>query len=189
MLSEEGKSLSDLKPPLPDLHKDQFIQNCLMDSYVATKEDLSPEKAKLYFEANHKLNQDQKFVFDYIKGSIEGNNKEGKLIFGCLRWNGEIFTLNVIVSWIRMQGKEVATSATSRITATLLYLGRTVHIRFKVPFHLHKDSVCNVKKQSEVAIILSSIALGIIDEGPMLNTLCYEALDKTLKHLIPTEDK
>ena len=58
----------------------------------------------------------------------------------------EKFTLNVIVSWIRMKGKEVETTATSGIAATLLYLGRTVHNRFKLPFHLHKDSVCNVKK-------------------------------------------
>ena len=48
-----------------------------MDCYVANKEDLSPERARLYFEANHnKLSQDQKKAFDYIKRLIEGNNKE-----------------------------------------------------------------------------------------------------------------
>ena len=88
-----------------------------------------------------------------------------------------------------MQGKEVATSTTSGIAATLLFLGRTTHNRFKLPFHLHKDSVCNVNKQTEVATVLSSIALGIIDEGQMLNKLCYEALDRTLKDLVPAEDK
>ena len=36
---------------------------------------------------------------------------------------------------------------------------------------------------------MSNIALGIIDEGPMLNKLCYEALDMTLKDLVPGEDK
>ena len=61
MLSEEDKSLSDFKLPLPDFHKEQFIQNCLMDCYVANEDDLLPERAKLYLEANHnKLNQDQK---------------------------------------------------------------------------------------------------------------------------------
>ena len=78
MLSKEGKFLSDFKLPLPDFHEEQFIQNCLMDCYVATEEDISSEKAKLYFEANHnKLNQDQKQVFGYIKGLIKGNNREG----------------------------------------------------------------------------------------------------------------
>ena len=148
MLSEEDKSLSDFKLPLPDFHKEQFIQNCLMDCYVANEEDLLPERATLYFEAIHnKLNQDQKKVFDYIKRLIEGNKKEGKLVFlDAPGGTGKTFTLNVIVSWIRMQGKEVATSATSGIAATLLYLGRTAHNRFKLPFHPRKDSGCNVTK-------------------------------------------
>ena len=148
MLSEEDKSLSDFKLPLPDFHREKFIQNCLMDCYVANEEDLSPETATLYFEANHnKLNRDQKKVFDYIKRLIEENNKEGKLIFlDAPGETGKTFTLNVIVSWILMQGKEVATSAISGIAATLLYLGRTAHNRFKLPFHPLKDSVCNAKK-------------------------------------------
>ena len=75
-----------------------------------------------------------------------------------------------------MQGKQVATSATSEIAATLLHNWRTAHNRFKLPFDPRKDSVCNVKKQSELATFLSNITLVIIDEDPMLNKLCYEAL-------------
>ena len=37
--------------------------------------------------------------------------------------------------------------------------------------------------------ILSKIVLGIIDEGLMLNKLCHEALDCSLKDLAPAEDK
>ena len=78
-----------------------------------------------------------------------------------------------------MQEKEVATSATSGIAATLLYLGRMTHDRFKLPFHPHKDSVCNVKKTigDSKLFVKHCTALGIIDEDPMLNKLCYEALD------------
>ena len=102
---------------------------------------------------------------------------------------GKTFTLNVLVSWIVMNEMDVATSATSGIAATLLYLGRTAHNRFKLPFHPHKDSVCNIKKQSDLAKFLSNISLGIIDEGPMLNKLCYEALDRSMRDLAPTKDK
>ena len=68
---------------MPDFHKDQFIQNCLMDYYIANEEGLLPEKAKLYFEANYeKLNKDQRVVFDYMKELIEKKkNDDGKLIF------------------------------------------------------------------------------------------------------------
>ena len=87
-----------------------------------------------------------------------------------------------------MQDKDVATSETSGIAATLLYLGRTAHNRFKLPFYPQRDSVCSIKKQSDTAKFLSKIVLGIIDEGPMLNKLCYEALDRTLRDLVPEED-
>ena len=93
---------------------------------------------------------------------------------------GKTFTLNVLVSWIIMEGRQVATSATSGIGATLLYLGQTAHSRFKLPIHPHKDSVCDIKKQSDLAKFLSGIDLIIIDEGPMLNKLCYKASDRSM---------
>jgi len=70
-----------------------------------------------------------------------------------------------------------------------IYIGRTAHSRFKFSFYSHKNSVCNTKKQPEVATFLSSIALGIIDEGSMLHKLRYEALCRTLKDLVSGEDK
>ena len=88
-----------------------------------------------------------------------------------------------------MEGRQVATSATSGIAPTLLYLGQTAHSRFKLPIHPHKDSVCNIKKQSDLAKFLSGIDLIIIDEGPMLNKLCYEALDRSMQDLALEENK
>jgi hypothetical protein len=32
------------------------------------------------------------------------------------------------------------------------------------------------------------MALDIIDEGSMINKLCYEALDKTMRDLVPEKD-
>ena len=72
MLSEEDKSLKYFSMPLADFHKEQYIQNCRVDKYIAEEEDFSPDKAKLYFEANFsKLNKDQRKVFEYIKNLIE----------------------------------------------------------------------------------------------------------------------
>ena len=62
---------------------------------------------------------------------------------------------------------EVATSATSGIVAALFYFGQTTPSRFKLPFDFPKDSVCNVKIQSELATFLSNITPAIIDEGPI----------------------
>ena len=49
------------------------------------------------------------------------------------------------VSYIRMHGDNVATSASSGIAATFLHLGRTSHNQFKLPFIPRKDSYCNIK--------------------------------------------
>ena len=86
-----------------------------------------------------------------------------------------------------MNNLDVAISAASGIAANLLYLGRTAHNRFKLPFHPTKDSMCNIKKQSELANFLAGISIGIVDEGPMLNSLLYEAIDKTIKDFVPEE--
>ena len=102
---------------------------------------------------------------------------------------GKTFTLNVLVTWMITENLKVATSAASGIAATLLFLGQTTHHRFKLPLTPHKDSVCNFKKESDTGEFLSDIALGIIDEGPMLNELYLEALDWSMKDFVAAQDK
>ena len=72
LLQEQNKSLSDFSLPMPNVHQEQFLQNIFMQSYVTEEDDLSPEQAKIFFDANiGKLNLDQKNVFDTIKKHIE----------------------------------------------------------------------------------------------------------------------
>ena len=53
-----NKSLSDFDLPLPNMQKERYIQNLLMDAYVSKEDDLLPEVAKEFFDANYKkLNQ------------------------------------------------------------------------------------------------------------------------------------
>ena len=76
MLGETGKSLSDFGLPSPNMDKEQFLQNCLRDQYIADEEDFSPEQARAFYEANHpKLNEGQKYVFDVITGILEALEK------------------------------------------------------------------------------------------------------------------
>ena len=187
LLKDQNKTMDEYGLPLPDMEKEHYVRNCLADQYTYDEDDLLPEQAKAFFEANYpKLNSDQKRVFERIKYLVENRGSDGKLIFlDAPGGTGKTFTLNVLISWMRMEGHEVATSATSGIAATLLYNGRTAHNRFKLPFHPHKESFCSIKKQSDDAKFLRSMGLAIIDEGPMLNKLCYEALHRTLVDLAP----
>ena len=59
MLSEEDKSLKYFGLPLAEIHMNHYIWNFRVDKYISEGEDFSPDKAKLYFEANFiKLNKD-----------------------------------------------------------------------------------------------------------------------------------
>ena len=132
-----------------------------------------------------------KNVFNRIKDLIENKNNDGKIIFlDAPGGTGKTFTLNVIISWIRMKNLEVAATTTSGIVATLLHLGRTAHNRFKIPVDdLNPRSTCNVSRQSETSKFLSNISLAIIDEGPMIHRLCYEAIDRTMKDMVEKKDQ
>ena len=127
---------------------------------------------------------------NYIKDLIVTKNKDGLLIFlDAPGGIGKSFTLNVLVTWMIAETHKVATSAASGIAATLLFLGQTTHHRFELPVTPHKDSVCYFKKESDTGKFLSDISLGIIDEGPMLNKLHLEALDQSMKDLVPAQDR
>ena len=184
-----NKSLSDFNLPMINMMREKYVQNTLLEEYVSKEDDFLPEVAKEFYDANFKkMNSNQKEVFERIKQLIEDETNEGKLIFlDAPGGTGKTFTLNIVISWIIMNNLDVAISAASGIAANLLYLGKTAHNRFKLPFHPTKDSMCNIKKQSKLANFLAGMSIGIVDEGSMLNSLLYETIDKTIKDFVPEE--
>ena len=50
MLGGTGKSLSDFGLPLPNMDKEQYLQNCLQDHYIADEDDFLPEKAETFLK-------------------------------------------------------------------------------------------------------------------------------------------
>ena len=204
LLKEHNKRLCDFNLPTPNLHRHHFIQNAVMKINITEDGGFTPEEAKLFFEANiENLNQEQKVVFDTVKTLIDNyqenktnigedndNNNDGHLVFlDAPGGTGKTFTLNIIICYIKMQDLLVAASASSGIAANLLYSGKTAHKQFSLPFHVNSESTCNISKQSPEAKFLQDIVLGIIDEGPMLNKLCYEALHRTMVDLADKKDK
>ena len=204
LLQEHNKRLCDFNLPTPNLHRHHFIQNAVMKINITEDGGFTPEEAKLFFDTNiENLNQEQKVVFDTVKKLIDNyqenktnigedndNNNDGHLVFlDAPGGTGKTFTLNIIICYIKMQDLLVAASASSGIAANLLYSGKTAHKQFSLPFHVNSESTCNISKQSPEAKFLQDIVLGIIDEGPMLNKLCYEALHRTMVDLADKKDK
>ena len=47
ILAKDDLSLKDFSLPVPNLEKEQFIQNCHQDHHIAEENDLSVEKVKM----------------------------------------------------------------------------------------------------------------------------------------------
>ncbi|GKC31644.1 DNA helicase [Tanacetum coccineum] len=60
---------------------------------------------------------------------------------------------------------------------------RTTHLRFQIPLNLEDESICSIKKNSQLADLLRQTHLIIWDEAPMNDRRCFEALDRSLKDI------
>ena len=90
------------------------------------------------------------------------------------------------------QDLKMVTTAASGIAATLFSdLTRLPNHRFKLPITPSQGLSCaTFKKESNKGKFFSLIFhFGIIDEGPMLNKLCLETLDQSMKDLVPAQDR
>ncbi|XP_020992039.1 uncharacterized protein LOC110278170 [Arachis duranensis] len=84
--------------------------------------------------------------------------------------------------------KIVLNVASSGIVSLLLPGDRTAHSRFLIPT-ITDESTCNIKHDSLKAELLIQSSLIIWDETPMLNKMCFEALDRTLRDLVSVTDQ
>ncbi|XP_057719954.1 uncharacterized protein LOC130934396 [Arachis stenosperma] len=102
---------------------------------------------------------------------------------------GKTFIWNVLSFDIRSRGKIVLNVASSRIASLLLPSRRTVHSRFSIPITITDESTCNIKHGSLKAELLIQSSLIIWDEVPMLNKMCFKALDWMLRDLMSVTDQ
>ncbi|KAI3741126.1 hypothetical protein L1987_58793 [Smallanthus sonchifolius] len=89
---------------------------------------------------------------------------------------------------IRCKGEIVLNVASSGIASLLLTGGRTAHSRFLIPLNLTEDSLCHIKPQSDVACLLKKTKLIIWDEAPMIHKHAFEALDRTLRDILSSDN-
>ncbi|XP_016178512.1 uncharacterized protein LOC107620950 [Arachis ipaensis] len=101
--------------------------------------------------------------------------------------NMNTFLYNTLSVAKRSKGKIVLNVASSGIASLLLPNGRTAHSRFKIPLDLNEDSICCIKQGTSLSKLVCRAKLIIWDEAPMLNKLCYEALDRCLRDIVRFE--
>ena len=100
---------------------------------------------------------------------------------------GKTYTLNTLLAAVRADGEVALAVAFSGIAATLLDGGRTFHSRFKAPLHVTATSTCNVPVQSPLAELIRRARLIVWDEAPMAHRHLLEALDRTLRDVVGSD--
>jgi ATP-dependent DNA helicase PIF1 len=68
----------------------------------------------------------------------------------------------------------------------LLPGGRTAHSRFKIPCDLDETAICDIRRGTMLAELIEAVSLVIWDEAFMTHRAAFEALDRTLRDLMPT---
>nr|GEV55880.1 DNA helicase [Tanacetum cinerariifolium] len=184
ILNGFGKCVKDfgLQPPPDHLLKD--LENKLhMEEKNYNRELLMQDAIR----SVPKLNCKQNNIYDLIMNVVTRNKQELLFVYGH-GGTRKTFLWETIISSLRSQGKIVLALASSGIASLLLSAGRTAHSRFKLPLKLTDESLCHVKKNTQLGKLLVETNLIIWDEAPMNDRRCFETLDRTLRDLMSSPD-
>ncbi|XP_016178018.1 uncharacterized protein LOC107620359 [Arachis ipaensis] len=132
------------------------------------------------------MNVDQGKAFEVIMKAVDANDGGFFFIYG-YGGTGKTYLYKILSVAIRSRGEIVLNVACSSIASLFLPNGRIAHSRFKIPFDLNEDSVFCIKQGTLLCKLVCKAKLIIWDEAPMLNKLCYEALDKCLMDILRFE--
>jgi ATP-dependent DNA helicase PIF1 len=98
--------------------------------------------------------------------------------------SGKTFVYNVLLASVRNEGHVALAVASSGIVALLLQGGRTSHFAFKIPIDVHRDSLCNVNANFDIAELIRTAKLIVWDEAPAQHWHCAEAVDRTFRNVL-----
>ncbi|KAL6581726.1 hypothetical protein OROMI_005740 [Orobanche minor] len=180
MLEKNGRSLRDCKGmPLPDDDMVREGNNRLI------QQELNYDRSQLEMEHRQlcsSLTDEQKAIYEEIINATS-NDKGGIFFVYGYGGTGKTFIWRTLFAALRCKGEIVLNVASSGVAALLLPLGRTAHSRFGIPINVSDKSMCTITPGTELAALINKTRLIIWDEAPMMNRYCFEALDRSLKHI------
>ncbi|KAG1494146.1 hypothetical protein G6F47_010255 [Rhizopus delemar] len=183
-LIDAGKALTDFNMPGPLFQwRSLMEQSSTINSNVFIQAEVAyyrNVKEQNYQQKISMMNISQKAVFDEIIDIISSNPNTAHFFLKGPAGTGKTFVYNTLCHYFRRQGKIVVCVPSSGIASLLLPGGRTSHSRFKIPLNTYPDSVCLIKKNSDLAAMLRQCSLIIWDEIPMQHRHCFEAVSRTL---------
>ncbi|XP_020080111.1 uncharacterized protein LOC109703807 [Ananas comosus] len=184
IFNKNGSSLTQYNLPIPN----RLIVDGLNNKLLAEELDYNrTELLQEYSELFDGLNSEQKIIYDAVLHSVYQNIGDLIFVYGH-GGTGKTYLWKTIIAKLRSEGRIVLAVASSGIASLLLPGGRTAHSRFKIPIKLDDCSVCEIKKGTHLANLIAQASLIIWDEAPMNHKNCFEALDKSLKDIMVTDE-
>ena len=138
-------------------------------------------------KARNNMNYEQRIIFDDVIQAI--NEKKGGLF--CLDapgGTGKTFVLSALLSALRSDGCIALGTAISAVASKLLENGSTLHSKMKVPIQIKETSLCDFSSTNATGKLLLQTRLLIIDEVSMGHKHIYEAIDRSLQHLMKCDN-
>ncbi len=129
-------------------------------------------EAKEFTRKLAQANAEQRAVFDELVAALpaaECKSAVGMFFVDGPGGTGKSFLRQLLLHHERKDGFLPLATASTGIASTLLPGCHTVHSRFRVPMDITAESICNVKKNSPLAVLLRDprVCMVIIDESPM----------------------
>nr|GFA65620.1 DNA helicase [Tanacetum cinerariifolium] len=105
-----------------------------------------------------KLNTCQRRIYDRVIDDATKDQQSMIFVYGH-RGTGKTFLWKVLMNALWSEGKIVLAIASSGIASLLILAGRTTHSRLKLLLDLTDDSICNIKKNTHVGVLLAETSL------------------------------
>ncbi|KAF7826887.1 putative PIF1 DNA helicase/replication protein A1-like protein [Senna tora] len=153
-------------------------------------EELNYDRNALKFEHAtllSSLTDEQRPIYDTIM-SVVNDGRPGIFFVNGFGGSGKTYIWNTITSAIRSKGKIFLVVASSGIASQLIPGGRTTHSRFVIRLNIDENSTCYIVQGSDLAELMVHTKLIFWDEAPMTHCHCFEALHRTLRDIMHSQD-
>jgi len=184
--AQGGKTLEDFELPIP-------AQLAALGDAAVSKERAKynmTRQAQQLARDVPLLNQHQRSIYDNVIDAVHDPRLMDKKKFvDGLGGASKTFLYGCLLNKVRCTGDIALSMASSGITALLLEGGYTAHSRFKIPVvSLCGSSACYVPLNSPQAALIRAARLIVWDEAPMAHKHVFEAVNRTLQHVMGVVD-
>ena len=134
------------------------------------------------------LTEQQRNIYDQVTASTHLDNNDAKCFFilscgGC----GKTYVNNLMLAYVRSQGRRAIAVASSGIASLLLDDGSTAHSAFGIS--PQKGGTSSIPVESKRAAELRECQLIVWDEAPMADNDLLRVLDELLKDIMGANDE